>query len=136
MVLGEYDLLDFDASGFAVGQYRVGAGLALPSTTGVFVTYDHLDLDRETAIAVGAHLRAAGRIAPPLTLYGTAGYLITRGDSFRYDGFELTGGVSYDLPEPWGVFTDYRATLLDDRDTIDRLHRGEWRVGARFRFDC
>jgi opacity protein-like surface antigen len=136
MVLGEYDFLDYDASGFTVGQYRIGAGLALPSTTGVFLTYDHLDFDRETAFAFGAHLRAAGRIAAPVTLYGSAGYLITRGSSFDYDGFEFTGGVSYDLPEPWGLFADYRATLLDDRDTADKLHRGEWRVGVRFRFDC
>ena len=136
MVLAELDSLRFDRSDYTVGQYRVGAGLALPSTTGVFLTYDHLDLDRESAFAFGAHLRVAGRVAAPLTLYGTAGYLMSRGSSFYEDGFELGAGAAYDLPEPWGVFADYRATLLDDRDTADKLHRGEWRVGVRFRFDC
>lgn len=136
MVLAEYDYLAFDDSGFTLGQYRVGAGLAGPSTSGVYLTYDHLDLDRENAIAFGAHLRAAGRVAGPMTLYGTAGYLMTRGSSFYQDGFEIGGGAAYDLPEPWGLFVDYRATLLDDRDTADQLHRGEVRAGVRFRFDC
>jgi opacity protein-like surface antigen len=136
MVLAEVDQLDFDGAGGSTAQYRVGAGLALPSTTGAFLTYDHLDLDRETAIAFGLHGRLAARVAAPLTLYGSAGYVMTRGDSFYQDGFELTAGAAYDLPEPWGLFVDYRATLLDDRDSVAKLHRDELRVGVRFRFDC
>lgn len=136
MVLAEVDQLDYDGAGGETVQYRVGAGLALPSTTGLFLTYDHLVLDRENAIAFGVHGRLAARVVTPLTLYGAAGYLMTRGSSFYHDGFELTAGASYDLPAPWGLFVDYRATLLDDRDSSQKLHRDEWRVGVRFRFDC
>lgn len=136
MVLAEYQYLDYDGPEHHIGQYRTGAGLALPSTTGVFLTYDHLDLGRENAAAFGLHFRGAGRVAPPITVYASAGYLTTRGRSFYYDGFELGLGAAYDLPEPWGLFADYRATLLDDRDTDGKLHRGEWRAGVRFRFDC
>jgi len=136
MVLAEYQYLSYGDPAVTTGQYRIGAGLALPSTTGVFLTYDHLDLHVENAIAFGLHGRIAGQVAGPLSLYGEAGYLGVDASSFYFDGVEFTFGASYDLPKPWGLFADYRATLLDDRDATDELHREEWRVGVRFRFDC
>lgn len=134
MVLGEYQYVEYGGAG--TGQYRIGAGWALPSTAGVFLTYDHLDLHAEDGFAFGLHGRVAGEVAGPLSLYAQAGYLTTRGGSFYFDGFEFTLGLSYDLAEPWGLFADYRATLLDDRDSVERLHREALRVGLRFRFDC
>lgn len=136
MVLGEYQNLSYRDAAPDLAQYRIGAGLALPSTTGVFVTYDRLDLDTENADGFGVHLRVAGRVWQPVSLYGQAGYMSVDARSFYFDGFEFTLGTTYDLPEPWGLFADYRATLLDDRDTTDRFHREELRVGVRFRFDC
>lgn len=134
MVLGEYQYVGYGGAG--TGQYRVGAGWTLPSTSGVFLTYDHLDLHAENGIAFGLHGRVAGEVVELLSLYAQAGYLTTRGSSFYFDGFEFTLGLSYDLAEPWGLFADYRATLLDDRDSVERLHREALRVGLRFRFDC
>jgi hypothetical protein len=136
MVLGELHALSYDDPGPSITQLRIGAGWALPSTTGVFATYDRLDLDTENANALGVHLRVAERVWQPLSLYGQAGYVVTDARSFYFDGFEFTLGATYDLPEPWGLFADYRATLLDDRDSTARLHREELRVGVRFRFDC
>jgi opacity protein-like surface antigen len=136
MVLGEYQYLSYGDPDATTGQYRVGAGLALPSTSGFYLTYDHLDLDAENAIAFGLHGRLAGKLQDPVSLYASAGYLATDGSSFYYDGFEFNLGLTWDLPEPWGMFADYRATLLDDRDSDARLHRQEYRVGIRFRFDC
>lgn len=135
VVLGEYQRLAYGAD--ATQQFRIGAGFApQPSTTGVYVTYDRLDLDREDANALGVHGRVAGRVAPPLSLYAELGYLGVDARSFYYDGFEFTFGLTWDLPEPWGLFADYRATLLDDRDATDKLHQDELRVGVRLRFDC
>lgn len=136
MFLGEYQYLAYGDPDASTAQYRVGAGYALPSTTGVFLTYDRLDLDRENAQGLGVHGRIAGRVWQPLSLYGQLGYVGVDARSFYRDGFEFTLGATYDLPEPWGLFADYRATLLDDRDTTDRFHREELRVGVRFRFDC
>lgn len=134
MVLGEYQRLAYGRD--TTQQFRVGAGVAQPSTTGLFVTLDWLDLDRDDALALGLHGRVAGAVAGPLSLYGQLGYVGMDTGSFYYDGFEMTLGLTWDLPEPWGVFADYRATLLDDRDSVERLHRDELRVGLRFRFDC
>jgi hypothetical protein len=134
MVLGEYQRLAY--GGDATQQLRVGAGLAQPSGTGFFVTLDWHDLDRDDGIALGVHGRVAGAVAGPLSMYGQLGYLGMNTASFHYDGFEFTLGLTWDLPEPWGVFADYRATLLDDRDGVERLHRDELRLGLRFRFDC
>lgn len=134
MVLGEYQRLAYDDG--TTQQFRIGAGLAQASTTGFFLTLDRLDLDRENATALGLHGRVAGTVAGPVSLYGQLGYLAVDARSFYYDGVEFTLGLTYDLREPWGLFADYRATLLDDHDRIDKLHRDELRVGVRFRFDC
>jgi hypothetical protein len=134
MVLTEYQHLSFE--GLSTDQLRIGAGLAGPSTTGVYATYDRLDLDGEDANALGLHLRVAGRAAAPLTLYGAVGYLLVDAETFYYDGVEITAGAAWDLPAPWGLFVDYRATLLDDHDRDDALHHEVLRAGLRFRFDC
>src|SRR5687767_3754834 len=136
MVTAEYQGLSFDDSGLDTAQYRVGAGLALASTTGVFLTYDRLDLDAQDANGFGLHGRVAGRAARALSLYGDLAYLGVDAETFYHDGFELTFGAAWDLPAPWGLFADYRATRLDDRDSADRLRRRELRIGVRFRFDC
>jgi hypothetical protein len=136
MVTAEYQGRSYDDSGLDTAQYRVGAGLALASTTGVFLTYDRLDLDAQDANGFGLHGRVAGRAGQSLSLYGDLAYLGVDAETFYYDGFELTLGAAWDLPAPWGLFADYRATRLDDRDNADRWHHRELRLGLRFRFDC
>lgn len=136
VVLAEAEHLDFDDGAPDFRQYRVGAGLALPSTTGAYLTYDRLDFGAGDADAFGAHLRVAGYVAAPLMLYGQAGYVGVDTATFYYDGFELTAGAAWDFARPWGAFLDYRARLLDDRDGPDQLHQESVRVGVRFRFDC
>jgi hypothetical protein len=134
MVLGEAQSLSHDSVDTL--QVRVGVGLATPSTSGVFLTYDRLALDRDDANALGVHVRAAARADEQLLLYGDAAYLGADGDSFYYDGFEFTAGAAVDLDEPWGFFLDYRVLLLEDRDNDDRIDLRQFRVGVRYRFDC
>lgn len=134
VVLGEAQSLALDA--VDVTQIRIGAGLAAASTSGVYLTYDRLALDRDDANMLGLHLRAAGRPHRSFGLYADAAYVHADGDSFYYDGFELTAGATLDLEMPWGFFADYRAMLLEDRDNDDRLDLRQLRVGLRFRFDC
>lgn len=136
VVLAEAEQLEVDNAMLEFARYRIGAGLALPSTTGAYLTYDRLELGYDEADALGVHFRLAGYVAAPLLLYAQAGYLGADADSFYHDGFELGAGAAWDFAQPWGLFADYRALLLDDRQGPDRLHAREVRVGVRFRFDC
>ena len=134
---GGYDALD-------TNLYRLGAGFAGPSTSGVFLTYDHRSLDVDTAKGFALHGRVAGTVLEPagmierVGLYGDLAYGGWDADNFYFDGFEFTLGTTLDLAKPWGLFADYRRLMLDDRDysTHDQLRLQEFRLGVRFRFDC
>ena len=134
VVLAEAQTLSFDTVDAL--QVRIGAGLANASTSGAYLTYDRLDLDRDAANMLGLHLRAAGRPSERFSLYLDVAYLAADGDSFYYDGGELTAGATLDLKRPWGFFAEYRAMLLEDRDNDDRLDLRQLRAGLRYRFDC
>ena len=143
MVLGEFDRAKHD-SGLDTDQFRVGVGYAGPSTSGVYLTFDHLNLGVDNGNGVALHGRVAGAVAGPLSLYLDAAYGGWDAARFYYDGFEFTLGATADLPQPsgfykdyqvlWGFFADYRLLLLDDGDSVDRLHQSQARVGVRWRF--
>lgn len=135
VVLAETEQVALDGA-LDFAQYRVGAGLAGPSTSGAYFTYDRYDFGAANADALGLHVRVAGRPAEWLQLYAQAGYVGANADSFYYDGFDLAAGVAWDIARPWGAFADYRALLLDDRDNPERIHERSVRVGVRFLFDC
>jgi hypothetical protein len=134
MVTAEYQRLRYDPANLDSDQYRVGAGLALPSTTGIFLNYHALELDVETRHGLSLQGRLAGRVLPELQLYGELGYLGLDGFRSYHDGFEATLGAALDLPKPWGLFVDYRAQVLQDE--AERLRQQRVRLGVRFRFDC
>lgn len=135
MFTGEYERASHD-SGVDTSEYRIGAGLAAPSTSGVFLTYERLALDFDNANGIALHGRLADEILAPVSAYVDAAYGGWSASRFYYDGFEFTFGATVDLPMPWGLFADYRILLLDDGDSVDRLHLEQIRVGVRYRFDC
>ena len=134
---GEYQSVEYDDSNADLDQFRLGAGFGPgmgSSGEGIYgrVEYVNVDLDSEDEDGLGGTVGYALPLNKQFRLHGEVGYLYLDDT----DGPELLIGGTYRINQNFGIFADYRMSMLEtdvgpgDQDVdIDDL-----RIGARFYF--
>lgn len=133
MLTGEYQTVSYETPGADRDDFRAGAGIGLPSGSGLFAEYVSLD----SGTGFGVHARGAGTMGERLALHVQAGYVQVEDDE-RFGGFELSAGGSYAiiniLKGTLGAFADYRVTHLEGAVSQVELKLRDFRVGVRYTF--
>lgn len=136
-VTGEYQTTSYDDVGEDLEQTRFGAGLILPSTTGVFVEYNKHEFGTLSFDGFAVHARVAGNSAS-MQLYADIGWaMLTQAQTdLDYDGLEFTIGGAHAVTETFGVFLDYRTAALETREggSNREFRIDQFRLGVRAQF--
>lgn len=136
-VTGEYQTTSYDAVGEDLEQTRVGVGLILPSTTGVFVEYNKHELGTLSLDGFAVHARVAGN-SPSMQVYADLGWAMLTEDQsdLDFDGLEFTVGGAHAVTETFGVFLDYRTSALEASEGGSNVEYriDQFRLGVRAQF--
>lgn len=135
-VTGEFQTTTYDDD-FQLDQSRVGVGLILPSTSGIFVEFNQQEDDGISLDGFAVRARVAGN-SPTLQLYADIGWaMLTEQDAdVDFDGLEFTVGGAYAVTEMFGIFLDYRTSALEASEGGSNLEYrlDQIRMGGRVNF--
>ncbi|HUR40130.1 MAG TPA: hypothetical protein VM240_03085 [Verrucomicrobiae bacterium] len=129
----EYQTASFSKSGLDIDQLRVGMGVTRAnSATGLYVEFDQIDLEDETADGPGVHGRYVVAFGP-VEVHGSLGHLWLRDSNEQIWGPEISAGAAFAFGS-FGVFADYRMSKLEAQDSGVDVELTDIRAGVRFYF--